>query len=109
MIVMPSGISVISSLMTVTSGCSLTLRVIVSEKESRSTAKAPPAGTAVSSAEVITTEFNRRISSFNKPTAFAKLFPLKELEQTNSAKLLVWCASVDFTGRISYKRTGTPA
>ena len=85
----PSGISVISSFITVTNGCSLTFRVIVSEKESRSTAKAPPAGTAVSSAEVITTEFNRRISSFNNPTALAKLFPLSELEHTSSAKLLV--------------------
>ncbi len=51
MIVMPSGMAVISSFTTVTKGCSLTFRVMVSEKESRSTAKAPPAGTAVSSAE----------------------------------------------------------
>ena len=75
--------------MTVTIGWFLTFSVTSAEKFVRSTARAPPAGTAVSSAEAITTEFKRRISSFKTPTAFVNPLPRSELLQTSSAKFAV--------------------
>ena len=56
------------------------------EKAWRSTARARPAGTALSSAARRTSESRRRISSFNRPTAFASWFERMELLHTSSAK-----------------------
>ena len=98
----------ISSRITSIKGWFVTSSVTICEKPSRSTANAPPAGTRVASAARIMIESKRRISSFNKPTAFVSESPRRELEQTSSAKSLVLCCGVDFTPRISYSLTGIP-
>src|SRR5262245_16518961 len=103
-----SGIAVTSSRTMVISGCADNAVVIVSEKRSRSTASAAPAGTRLASAARITTDPSRRISSFSRPTALSSLSPRKEFEQTSSARRSVLCTAVGRAGRISYSVTGTP-
>ena len=84
--------------------------VTAREKPSRSTARAPPAGTWQASAAAITSELQARISACNRPTALcSKSSERKELEQTSSARPSVWCAAVVRAGRISCKTTDTPA
>ena len=56
------------------------------ENSPRSTARAPPAGTADFSAQAISREPNRRISSFKRPAALSMRLALRELEQISSAK-----------------------
>ena len=108
-ITVPSvGIDVTSSWCTVILGWLFILSVTIALNRWRSTAKAPPAGTAVASAHSIINEPNRRISSFSRPTAFSILPARKELLQTSSANWSVWWAGELFTGRISYKSTATP-
>ena len=85
----PSGISVTSFSVTRTLGCSLRTFVICSEKSVRSTAKALPAGTLVSSAVFKIKESKIRSSSFKIPTALFKALERRELEQTSSAKFPV--------------------
>ncbi len=75
---------------------------------SRSTAKAPPAGTLVISAHSIISEFIIRISSFKSPTAFASPSALRELLQTSSARLSDLCAGDFLFGFISINVTLTP-
>ena len=74
------------------------------------TASAPPAGTWWESAQERISELSWRISQWMRPTAFwSESSERKELEQTSSASPSVRWASVPRTGRISCKRTGTPA
>ena len=97
-----SGSSPISSRAIVTFGCSSRAFVTASENPTRSTAKAPPAGTWFASADFIISEPAKRISACNTPTAFEVASSERnELEQTSSAKPSVWWASVFLTGRIS--------
>ena len=103
-----AGISSSSSRMISTSGSSSRARVISPAKRSRSTASASPAGTAVRSAERMMSESSRRSSSFRTPCARWGLLLLSELLQTSSARRPVLCAGGIFSGRISYRRTGTP-
>ena len=78
------------------------------ENTSLSTAKACPAGTAVSSAILIRREFKLLSSSFKSPQAFVCKLDLKELLQTISAKLLLECAGEKLLGFISYNLTFMP-
>jgi hypothetical protein len=86
---------------TVIRGWLLILFVMQLANFSLSTARAPPAGIFVSSATCIIKLPNLRISSFSKPTAFARSLPLKELEQTSSAKSFDTCAGDLKSGFIS--------
>ena len=79
--------------------------VTAAEKRSRSTANASPAGTRASVPQRMTSESSIAISAFSKPTAFVIADERNEFEQTNSARFDVWCAAVDFTGRISKRST----
>ncbi len=81
-----SGMRVTSSVTTSMFAWPRIAREISSAKRSRSTASAPPAGTAVRSAERITSEPERRISSLSRPTAFDSEAPRSELEHTSSAR-----------------------
>jgi len=81
-----------------------------SEKATRSTARAPPAGTWAASPEAMISELQRRISACSRPTALcSQSSDRNELEQTSSAKPPVWCAGVGVVGRISCSTTWTPA
>ena len=102
------GISVTSPRTTSMSSSALTTSVTRAPNRSRSTANAPPAGTAVSSAICIRIDPARRISSFSRPTPLVSASPRKELLQTSSAKCSVWWASEGRTGRISCNRTAMP-
>src|SRR6476646_1439734 len=82
--------------------------VTLAANVSRSTARACPAGTLVPLAMRNSSESTRRISSFSSQGAVFSLSDLSEFEQTSSANLSVWCAGVDFTGRISYNSTSRP-
>ena len=75
----------------------------------RSTARAPPAGTAHCSAKGSSLQPKLRNSACNTPPARSGNFEPKELEQTNSAQLPLSCAAVGFCGRISYRRTLMPS
>ena len=93
----------------VMSGCSFNALVTPAEKISRSTASAPPAGTAAFAPSRIMSELSLRISSCSKPTALCSWSSeRKEFEQTSSAQPSVLCAGVSLIGRISCKMTGTP-
>ena len=93
-----------------TSGCASRRAVTSSEKATRSTASAPPAGSLCLSAADMISELQRRISSCSRPTAlFSQSSERNEFEQTSSARPEVECASVPRTGRISCSTTGTPA
>ena len=93
-----------------TRGCASSCRVTSSEKPSRSTASAPPAGSLWRSPAAMMSEPARRISSCSRPTALvAASSERKLLEQTSSASPPVLCASVRRCGRISWSTTGTPA
>src|SRR5262249_27202983 len=73
-----------------------------------STARAWPAGTAVWRANSMSNDPARRISSLSNQGAVFSLSDFNELEQTSSANFPVWCAGVDFSGRISYSSTAMP-
>ena len=103
-----SGTAVISPRVSVISGCDDTASVTTDEKRTRSTARAPPAGTRAASAPRMTIEPSRRISSLSRPTAFSSESPRNELLQTSSARWSVLWTSVGRTGRISCSTTGTP-
>ena len=90
------------------SGCDAIASVTRDENRSRSTASAAPAGTRASSAHRMMSDPSRRISSFSRPTALSSLSPRKEFEQTSSARPSVLWTAVGFTGRISWRTTGTP-
>jgi len=93
-----------------TSGCASSRACTAPAKPSLSTASAPPAGTLCSSAAARISEPQRRISACSTPTALASASSeRKELEQTSSASVSVWCASVPRSGRISCRITGAPA
>ena len=104
----PSGRSVTSPGTTVIRGWLLTRSVTSREKPWRSTARAPPAGTAVSSAQRIKRLPSCRSSSFSRPTAFSSPAARRELEQHSSAKSAVWWAGVNFSGFISRRVTEIP-
>ena len=80
-----SGSSVISSFRIVTRGWFRSRSVTNWLNGTRSTAKAPPAGTRCVSADSMMREPRRRISSFSSPTAFSMLAARSELLHTNSA------------------------
>ena len=82
----PSGIAVTSPGIMVILGWPSTDSVTMRAKPSRSTASAPPAGTAVASAQRRIRLSSRRSSSFSRPTAFSSPAPRRELEQHSSAK-----------------------
>ena len=82
----PCGSSVTSPFTTVTFGSARIALVMASLNASRSTARAPPALTAVSSAQRTTNEPIAFISAFSSPAAELILIALRELEQTSSAK-----------------------
>ena len=82
----PSGMDVTSPGIMVILGWLKMVSVTMRAKPSRSTASAPPAGTAVASAQRIMRLFSRRSSSFSRPTAFSSPAPRRELEQQSSAK-----------------------
>ena len=86
MMTSPCGNSVTSRLTTVTFGSARISRVMASEKAVRSTASAPPALTAVFSAQRMTRESHAAISAFSRPAAELRRVALRELEQTSSAK-----------------------
>ncbi len=78
-------------------------------KPSRSTAKAPPAGTWFASAVRMISEPSRRISACSRPTALcSRSSERNEFEQTSSASAEVLWAAVVCLGRISCSTTGTP-
>ena len=89
MTVNPCGNSLSSSSMTVIFSFSCSVFVISPEKASRSTAKAPPAGTLFSSAAFIIKESSCRISSFKSPAPLVNWLARKEFVQTSSAKFPV--------------------
>ena len=104
-----AGGAVISPRSIVISGCASSRAVTAAEKTSRSTASAPPAGTAAPTAASIITEPSARISQCKRPTAFvSSSSDRKEFEHTSSASPSVWWASVPRSGRISCSTTGTP-
>ena len=82
----PSGMDVTSPGIMVMLGWLRTDSVTIRAKPSRSTASAPPAGTAVASAHRMIRLFSCRSSSFSRPTAFSSPAPRRELEQQSSAK-----------------------
>ena len=104
----PSGISVTSSRTSSIKGSAETRSPTSLEYCPRSTASAPPAGTAASRAQESSTEPMRSSSIFSKPAALSNLVDLNEFEHTSSARpSVVWAGEVVF-GRISMRRTGTP-
>ena len=68
-------------------------------------AGAPPAGTAVSSAARMISEFSLRISAFKRPTALVRRSPRRLLLHTSSAMVESCCAGVFCPGFISYRST----
>jgi hypothetical protein len=96
-----SGISVSSSRTISIRGCDETRVVTSSEKASRSTARAPPAGREVCWAQWRSMEPRRRNSSLRTPEARSGRFDPREFEQTSSARPPVRCAPVICKGRIS--------
>ena len=104
----PSGIDSASSLITRMRGREAISSSTKRENRSRSTARAPPAGTAARSAHAMRTDPIARSSRFNIPAAESERVDLKEFEQTSSARWSVWWAGEPLVGRISYKRTSTP-
>ncbi len=108
-IVRPSvGTAFISSQTTVTLGWPCSRSVTARPKSSRSTARAPPAGTRLFSASSRISEPARRISSLMSPTALARALPRREFEHTSSAKKSCCCAGVLARGFCSTSRTCTP-
>ena len=73
-----------------------------------STANAPPAGIANSSAVWTINELKDLSSLCNKPAALSGLKAPKLLLQTNSPNSPVWWAGVDLKGLISTNFTGIP-
>ncbi len=88
------GRSVTSSRRTVMFGWLSIASVTARLKASRSTANAPPAGTAVLSAQAITNEPSRRNSFLRRPRARSGRLEPRLFEQTSSAMPAVWCAGV---------------
>ena len=79
------------------------------ENSSRSTARAPPAGTAHWAAHPSSRDPSRRISSFKSPAALFTRAAFRELEQISSARSPLLWAGENRWGFISYKVTGIPA
>ena len=79
--------------------------VIYFENISLSTASACPAGIFALYAALINRLSKISISFFNKPQALVKDSDFKELLHTSSAKSLLVCASLLFSGFISYNFT----
>ena len=104
----PAGSSVTSSRRRVMRGSSSMAWVTRRENWSRSTARAPPAGTAHCSAQGTSREPRRRISSFKRPAALSTRLALRELEQMSSARPWLLWAGENFWGFISYNVTGMP-
>ena len=86
-------------------GCASTRPVIRCENRSRSTARAPPAGTAHSSAAASRYDPSVRSSAFSMPAALSGFVDFSELEHTSSARPPPRCTAVGTSGRISTKRT----
>src|SRR5262249_15723849 len=80
----------------------------MAENFSRSTASAPPAGTAASLANRNSSEPPARNSSFSNLGAVLASSDLSELLQTSSARAPVRCAPVARFRRISKRRTRRP-
>ena len=99
---------VTSSSITEILGCDFIFSVTIFANASRSTARAPPAGTFTASAHSIIRELSFRISSFSNPTALYIPSARKELLQTSSAKSGLLWAGENFLGFISYKSTKIP-
>ena len=78
------------------------------ENSSRSTARAPPAGTAHWAAHPSSRDPSRRISSFKSPAALFTRAAFRELEQISSARPPLLWAGENRWGFISYKVTGIP-
>ncbi len=92
------------------SGSAASASVTAAANASRSTARAPPAGTLWASAQRMISESSARISRCSTPTALvSESSERNELEQTSSAQKSVLWASVARKGRISCSTTGTPA
>ena len=89
MTVRPSGISALPRGSPGCGDATRCLAVTAWAKRSRSTAKAPPAGTGLRSALAMMSEPSRRISSFSKPAGLASRFAPSELVQTSSARFSV--------------------
>ena len=104
----PSGMAVTSPTWTVILGWLLMCWVTRSENFSRSTAKAPPAETLVSSAQAMVREDSIRISSFRSPAADPRREAFRELEQTSSAKPGYLWAGLYRWGFISKRSTPIP-
>ncbi|CDD54323.1 unknown [Ruminococcus sp. CAG:379] len=105
----PSGIRSTSSSQIMIFGCERIFSVTIRENACRSTARAPPASTAVAFAQGTSREPSRSISAFNMPGAESSRDAFRELEHTSSAKVSAWWAGVCFFGFISYKATDRPA
>ena len=71
-------------------GLSSIARPTSAENRPRSTARAPPAGTADSFARRMSLDPIFSSSSFRSPAALSCLIDLREFEQTSSAKPSVW-------------------
>ena len=89
-------------------GCASIFLVTIRAKDSLSTARAPPAGTAVASAQLINSDPNNRSSSLRRPEARSAILEPREFEQTNSESHEPEWAPVCFDGRISYSITSNP-
>jgi len=89
-------------------GCDEIRSVMKVAKPSLSTARAPPAGTLFSSAAAIIREPCTRNSSLRRPTALARLTPLREFEHTSSPINPLEWAGVIIAGLISKRSTLTP-
>ena len=81
----------------------------VAEKPSRSTARAPPAGTWRASADRITSEPRRRISACSRPTALCVVVRAERVGADQLGELAGLVGGGRACGRISCRTTGTPA
>ena len=100
----PSATSAMSvtSRRTISMSGSASIRAVTSaENASRSTASAPPAGTACARATSKTDDPSASSSAFNMPAALSGFMLFNEFEQTSSAQFPVLCTSVWRSGRIS--------
>ncbi len=104
----PSGMLVASRRSTSMRGLASILSLTSLEKSLRSTASAPPAGTAASRAHSMSCEPMWASSSLRRPAALSCLVDFREFEHTSSAKSEVWCAGDVDSGLCSTRVTATP-
>ena len=105
-----SGTSSASAHTAVMLPCDLIFSVIKRANLPRSTASAPPAGTAETPAACMVSEPSMRISSFKSPHALPNTsLLLSELEHTSSAKSALECAGVNERGFMSASSTENPS